>query len=81
MKKSFNNIIFGSFVLMAGATVFTLVRKNNVRKQMEEEKEELKREYIDLSNQLKKALEEQEFLDKELDELKEEKAHKKIYTA
>ncbi len=81
MKKSFNNIIFGSFVLMAGATVFTLVRKNNVRKQMEEEKEELKREYIDLSNQLKKALEEQEFLDKELDELKEEKVYQKDYTA
>lgn len=81
MKRTFSNIMIGSIVCMAGVAVFSLIKKNTVKREIKLEQEEIKREYIDLSNQLKQAQEKQDELEKEVEELKDDKVYVKEYNA
>ena len=78
MKKVVKNLFVGSLAVFTGVAVFNFVRRKLSKGNPEIENEELKREYIDLSDQLNKVKEEKEELEAEVEDVKEKV---KEYTA
>lgn len=67
MKKTLRNVIIGSLAFFTGATIYTLTRRRMGKENLIIEKEEeLEREYIDLSDQLKQVKKENEELKDEV---------------
>ena len=62
MKKVLRNIMIGSLAFMTGAAVYTLTKKRVHEEEIIMEQEEIKREYIDLSDQLRQVKKESEEL-------------------
>ena len=81
MKKIIKNLVIGGLAIFAGATIIRMSKRRMGQEveQVKEDNEELKREYIDLSDQLNKLREEKEELEKEVEEISDVKV--KEYTA